>query len=177
MTLFPQLPSRAARFSSCGRYRYTLHMPIREAFAPAIVWILANPSTADAIKEDPTTRNVQRISENLGYSTAIVLNVCAYRTPYPLDLLKALDAGVDVVGVDNTTAIATTLSAHGVKRVVFGWGDCFPDRPELNAAIETVKTITQDLGFDPVCFGKNKSGNPRHPLFLAALSDHKPFYT
>lgn len=150
-------------------------MPIREVFAPAIVWILANSSTADGMKDDPTTRNVRRISELRGYSMAIVLNVCAYRTPYPLELVKALDAGVDVVGKENHSKIAGVLLRKGVKQVVYGWGDCLPDRPELVAAIDTVREIVRDCGHEPVCFGTNASGRPRHPLYLSGASDPTPY--
>jgi hypothetical protein len=146
-------------------------MHIKEAFAPAIVWILANPSTADALKDDPTTRNVKRISENMGYNTSIVLNVCAYRTPYPLELIKARAAGVDVIGADNISRIAAVLSTRGVQKVVYGWGDCLPEEPYFEDAIDRVRQVVGECGHNfPVCFGKNVSGRPRHPLYLSGAT-------
>ena len=50
----PALENNAV-FSACGRYRYVLTRQVSAGTRPA-TFILLNPSTADATKDDPTIR-------------------------------------------------------------------------------------------------------------------------
>ena len=60
MTILDHGPDGAtARFSECCQYRYTLRRVLRDGNW-RVVWLMLNPSTADAFKLDPTvTRCVE----------------------------------------------------------------------------------------------------------------------
>ena len=59
----PTSRDSAAVLSPCGRYRYTLE----RAWAPNpryLMWVMLNPSTADATQDDATIRRCIRIGES-----------------------------------------------------------------------------------------------------------------
>lgn len=105
-----------AEFSDCGRYRYKLAR-IRELSAPAVLFCLMNPSTADAIAfDDPTVAKCQRIAGRLGYGRVFVGNACGYRATDNRRLLEVEDP----VGPRNREAVlemaaesAMVVVAHG----------------------------------------------------------------
>src|SRR6516165_6033625 len=87
-----------ARLSACGRYRYSLWRSW-DARLPSLVWCLLNPSTADAEREDATTRRLRAFS----------------RAWDPAELRKAADP----VGPENDAAIRRATA--GRRGVVIGW--------------------------------------------------------
>src|SRR5437870_2889354 len=86
---------RDAKISDCGRYRYTLTR--RVGVGGPLVWVMLNPSTADAEVDDPTIRRVMKFTEASDCGLAIVVNLFALRSPSP----KALRGHADPVGPDN----------------------------------------------------------------------------
>lgn len=81
---------RAASLSSCGSYRYLL---VRE-WAPngrTAVFVLLNPSTADADRDDATTRRCINYAQDWGCNSAWIVNLYAWRARHPADLWKAHD--------------------------------------------------------------------------------------
>ena len=58
MNLFDELTDEqrsGAIISACGQYRYHLWRRWDELL-PTMVWVMLNPSTADATEDDPTIR-------------------------------------------------------------------------------------------------------------------------
>ena len=83
---------RRAVFSRCKTYRYSLER-LWETETPVkrVVFIGLNPSTADHRVDDPTIRRCMGFAERWGYNALRVVNLFAYRTPYPEELKKAQD--------------------------------------------------------------------------------------
>ena len=71
-----------ADFSECGRYRYKLWRTWDDV-RPVVMFIMLNPSTADATADDPTIRRCIGFAHDWGYGGVRVGNLFAWRTPYP----------------------------------------------------------------------------------------------
>lgn len=107
----------SARLSPCGQYRYTLDRDwLGDGRRGRLVWVMLNPSTADATIDDNTIRRCIRFSERWGYDGLIVVNLFALRsTNHTL-----LAAHPDPVGPDNDQAIAEACAV--AADVIAGWG-------------------------------------------------------
>jgi hypothetical protein len=145
---------RAARLSCCGRYRYALWR--RWADGPQVLFVMLNPSTADARRDDPTIRRCIDFARRWGFGSLAVGNLFAYRTPFP----HALRRAEAPVGPRNDRWLRR-LAAQSA-RVVAAWGDdgAWLDR---DRAVRRLLPGLHALGF-------TKAGRPRHPLYLPAAA-------
>lgn len=129
------------------------------------VFIMLNPSTADAINDDPTIRKCVAFAQREGFGRLEVVNLFAYRATDPHDLVRAHAQGFDVVGPANDTAIqwaGARTDSRGYCTKICAWGahgGRFPER------VAQVKALLQ--GEELFCFGVTKEGHPRHPLYLS----------
>ena len=80
-----------AVISDCGRYRYHLWREW-DATLPTVIWILLNPSTADASVPDPTLKKCIGFAKRWGFGSVVVRNLFCLRTPKP-KVMKAADFG------------------------------------------------------------------------------------
>ncbi len=143
----------SAVISDCGKYRYVLE---RDKGSNPLVFLMLNPSTADASLDDPTIRRCRRFSEDNGYTGIVVVNLYAYRATKPDDMLLASDP----IGSDNDRFIRE--ATHG-RDVCCAWGaNANPQR--ANDVISLVKSCAANV----YCLGKTKYGFPRHPLYVKA---------
>lgn len=143
-----------ATFSPCGRYRYTLRRRwlLGEG---SMLWILLNPSTATATVDDPTIRRCIGYSKLWGFREMLLLNIFAFRATDP----KAMRAAEDPVGPDNMGTLEYAAAEHDF--IVAGWGD----HGALMGQGVRVRTMITGMDREILCLGKNKSGEPRHPLY------------
>ena len=65
----------SAVISDCQRYRYWLE---RDRGERPLVFVMLNPSTADAEVDDPTIRRCRRFASDNGYTGIIVVNLYAF---------------------------------------------------------------------------------------------------
>lgn len=142
----------AATFSSCGKYRYTL-LRFWDASKPRVVCIGLNPSTTNAQQNDNTIHTLIRVLKRLGYGGVIMMNLFAWISPNPDDLLEVEDP----LG-DNDTRLRA-MAATGFD-VIFCWGS-FQQATERIGQVEPIFGDTRCL-----CFGHNKNGTPFHPRAL-----------
>lgn len=152
-----------ARISLDGNYRYSLTR--RWSPAPRAVWIMLNPSTADASVDDPTIRRCRGFSQAWGCGALEVVNLYAWRATQPSELLIP---GRDVVGRENDEAI--TRAVAGADTIVAAWG--------VNAGAERsehVAALVKRAGGFLQCLGTTKGGQPRHPLYVRADKALEPF--
>ena len=114
-----------ALISDCGFYRYWLTRPGRSLIAERgpVLFIMLNPSTADAELDDPTIRRCRGFAESWGCAGLTVANLYAYRATDP----AALRLCADPVGPDNDAHLVRLLREHG--EAVCAWGNsAAPDR-------------------------------------------------
>jgi hypothetical protein len=158
MTLFSPEPKRTATFSSDGSYRYTLGRNWDESL-PILVWVLLNPSTADADIDDQTIRKCMEFARRWGYGGITVVNLFAYRSTNP-DALYEVD---EPIGAENDSTI--TAACRG-RDVVCGWGT----NGGLHQRAAHVLRLLRSIGVEPKCLHVNDDGSPKHPLYLAYLT-------
>lgn len=156
--LLPGLDQDSAAISPCGQYRYALTRGWGQD--PRAIFIMLNPSTADATVDDPTIRRCKAFAREWGCGALTVVNLYAWRATSP-DELKV--SGRDIVGPDNDAAIiaAVTAASRNGWPVVAAWGaNAKPARTGQVAGIVEV------LGVVLKCLGTTKAGHPRHPLYV-----------
>lgn len=162
MTLFGDDPSSAV-LSPDGRYRYRLRR-MWASDLPHVLFVMLNPSTADASIDDPTIRRCMSFARTWHHGGIEVVNLFAYRThdPDELDLIRTLDGGGDIVGPDNDRHVGEALSDPLVGTVVVAWG------AHMLARIRGRNMYRLILAHDhrPMCLGITKKGDPTHPLYV-----------
>ncbi len=156
---------KTAEISPCGKYRYVLTRDWDEAL-PALTVIGLNPSTADATKDDATIRKLIAIARRLGRGRLVLLNLFAFRSTDP----KGLIGTDDPVGYRNQS----TLWNHCADReVVLAWGAA--RCPFVWTQVAKTLPGLRSLGATFACFGTNKDGSPKHPLYLPNDTTLRPY--
>jgi hypothetical protein len=148
-----------AFISSCGTYRYWL-MRAAKSLSPVkstALFVMLNPSTADAQLDDPTIRRCRGFAKLWDCNGLAVANLYALRSTDP----AALWSHPDPVGPDNDDCLWTFAREYG--DVVCAWGS--NARPERAAC---VVSIMRNAGARLWCLGTTKNGSPRHPLYVRA---------
>jgi hypothetical protein len=74
-------------------YRYSLWRRVGES-RRRVLFVMLNPSTADAIVDDPTIRRCMGFARTWGFGELEVCNLFAYRSPCPSALLRPADPDV-----------------------------------------------------------------------------------
>lgn len=145
---------RSAEISDCGKYRWWLQR--RWADGPLVCFVMLNPSTADAEKDDPTIRRCVSYAKMWGFGALSVRNLFPFRTPSPKVLGKAMNQGIDCRGGERGLGELTVCRTAGL--VIAGWG-----------AFQASSRVTQFLdaiaGTPVYCLNKNADGSPVHPLY------------
>lgn len=156
-SLSPELARGTAIFSRDHLYRYTLNRCWDDAL-PMCVFIMLNPSTATAEDDDPTIRRCIDFARRLSCGRLGVVNLFAWRTTRPADLLRVADP----VGTGNDHAIRGAV--RGASALVVAWG--VPGMWKGRGA--EVIALLRAEHCKPLCLGLTENGSPRHPLYVRA---------
>lgn len=155
--LFIDGPSTGAAFSDCGLYRYRLWRAWDPG--PRMLWVMLNPSTADASADDPTIRKCVGFAKRNRFPGIEVVNLFAWRATDPRELRNAADP----TGPENDAAILTAVDCAAA--VFFAWGD-FQWPQARTRALAVADMIRLRSPKTPMCFGYTGTREPRHPLML-----------
>lgn len=146
---------KSAVLSDCGKYRYVLSRTWGTG-AP-MVFVMLNPSTADADKDDATIRKCIGFAKHFGYRGIRVVNLFAWRSRDPKALREALDR--DTVGPDNDEWIRRE-TAYSLHPVVAAWG---ANGRHFSTRVRRVLGVINR----PVqALRVTKDGHPEHPVML-----------
>lgn len=156
-----------AQFSPCGVWRYTLRRTWCE-HKPAVAFIGLNPSTATATANDPTVTRCINFARNWCYGTYWMLNIFAFRSPFPKVMREYHDNGGDITGPENDEHITRVIG--GVEKVVCCWGN----HGVLLERGDAVLKLVEAAGHVPHCLGVNYGGQPKHPLYLSRVTEPVP---
>ncbi len=146
---------RDAVISPCGRYRYLLRRSWNHDRMRAL-FIMLNPSTADADVDDATIRSCARLCRSWGHGSFEVINLFGWRATDPRELEKADDP----VGPRNDQIAEGAMGRCDVTICAWGAHQIAKERAHTMRALI--------LSNRPVafCLGMTKSGAPKHPLYI-----------
>lgn len=153
-----------ASFDNLAYHRYTLTRAWGNL--PGTLKVIGlNPSTADAMQDDPTIRRCVDFADQLGFGGLVMLNVYAFRATDPKVMFR------DRWPLDdwkNDTVLWRELAT--VPWAVCAWTDHVPE-----ARVRVVLDIFDEVGCEPRVFGLTKGGAPRHPLYLPRTARPVPW--
>lgn len=144
----------SAVISECGGYRYVLRRSLgstTRAYKPCL-FIMLNPSTADATFDDPTIKRCIAFAKRENKTHLTVVNLFAYRATDPKVLLTVGDPH----GPENAQFLAAELREHRNDLIICAWGS---------------NKIAKKADFPRyypkmMCLGMTADGSPRHPLYV-----------
>ncbi|WP_072562650.1 DUF1643 domain-containing protein [Granulibacter bethesdensis] len=138
-------------------YRYELRRCWDKA-APAVMFIMMNPSTAIPTHDDPSVAKCGRYARRWGYGTLLVGNTFGYRATDQLQLAAVNDP----VGPGNDEALLRM--ADEADLVVLAYGR--PKLKPLQSRGPAVMRLLRDAGIVPHVLRLSADGCPHHPLYL-----------
>ncbi len=153
------MPVGKAVISPDGAYRYELVRRWGRGDS-VVVFVMLNPSTADARKDDATIRRCMGFARQWGHDALVVVNLFAFRATDPANLAAVNDP----IGPENDAYIRK--ACQQASRIVCAWGA----HPIVDARQKAVLSL---IAAEVECLGLTAAGRPRHPLYLA--SDTQPF--
>lgn len=147
-----------AVFSPCRCYRYTLFRDLGMQ-GPQLTVVMLNPSTADAVKDDPTIRRVIGFAKSWGCGSVQVLNLFAIRATDPREMLAADDP----VGPENDEHLTRELrmAKDDGRFVLAAWGS---HGGHMSRDFQVTHKLVD--GVDWRCLGRTHGGSPKHPLYV-----------
>ena len=147
-------PVPDAVISPCGTYRYLLTRPVSSA-GGVLGFVMLNPSTADALKDDNTIRKCMGFARQFGYGRLAVVNLFALRSTDPA-LLKQFQG--DIIGPKNNAYIEA-LAARA-DRLIGAWGN----HGKLFKRDQAVRQLLQQRQI--YALGElSRDGQPKHSLY------------
>lgn len=159
----------AAVFDSKARtYRYLLTRIWDPTIAPA-VFLMLNPSTADAMEDDATIRRLAHpktgFARRMGAGGLVVVNLFALCSTDP----RALRHHPDPVGPLNDAFIRQATDR--ASTVVAAWGAAGVEHGRGARVAEVLRGRRVPLH----CLGQTSTGQPRHPLYLPSGAALEPY--
>lgn len=154
-----------ALMSPCGDYRYLLgrSLPITELTGTkprALLFVMLNPSTADAEDDDPTIRRCVDFAKQWHFNQLLVANLYAWRATDPAELWRLPQE--TRIGPETDDILRT--QRHMAHTIVCAWG-ALGGRPE---AVHRADQVRRLFSINRTIFhlGTNQDDQPKHPLYL-----------
>jgi len=145
-------------------YRYLLWR-IWNPDAPQVTFILLNPSTADEKTNDPTIRRCINFAKTWSFGGISVVNLFAYRSPFPASLLRITDP----IGPKCDGLLLQAAAQSGC--LIAAWGN----HGRLHGRDRQVTDLLIPYSDRLFCLGKNRNGSPKHPLYVRRGTERQRF--
>lgn len=154
--LFATEETSGAVLSADERYRYRLWREVGGTALQSVVFVMLNPSTADARRDDPTIRKCIGFARGWGARRLEVVNLFAWRATNP----KELPHVDEPIGRENDQTIMERAIA--AEWVICAWGS---NKFAQRRAREVTAMLTA-AGIHLRCLRKSNDGHPWHPLYV-----------
>lgn len=159
-----------------ARYRYLLTR-IWNYDRPPAVFLMLNPSTADAVHGDATMRRCLYFAQQAQTGGIAIVNLFAFRATDPAKLRanrNLTDEGQAafterIIGPHNDSFIDAAVRGPGPVIAAWGAGGILHDRAA------TVTARLWGAGIPLQCLGTTSTGQPRHPLYLPGDTPLQPY--
>lgn len=148
-----------AVLSDCGNFRYALRRTWGGG-CRSVLFVMLNPSTADASVDDPTIRKCVAFARLWGYDGIRVVNLFAKRSTDPDALI-----GAEEISIGDACDQWIESEAVLADLVVCAWGA----HKSAQWRAGTVRRLIEraNPGVAIMCLGTNGNGSPKHPLYLS----------
>lgn len=148
---------RDALFSQCRRFRFELTRDW-DSTLPRLLYVMLNPSTADAERDDPTIRKCVGFARRMGFGGFTVVNLFALMATDPADLKRASYERHP----DEDEELG--LAMERADAVVCAWGS---NARKLARPAEVMALIRRKQpSLTLRALAMNGDGTPAHPLML-----------
>ena len=141
--------NNGAKFSECGKHRLMLWR-IWDDEKPKVMFIGLNPSTANALNDDPTIRRVKSMAKSWGFGGVYMMNLFTFISTDP----KKLNIKYGNVPESESCLIE---ASNKCTKIIFAWGNFDVFGRDLE--IKKMYTYAEALHI-------NKNGSPKHPLYV-----------
>jgi len=153
-----------ATFNAARTHRYQLTR-VWDREVPPLVFVMLNPSTADAFVPDPTITRCLGFARREQAGGLVVVNLFALRSTDP----SVLDGHPNPIGHSNNRFLVESVQDAAV--VIAGWG--VPG--QLGGRDREVAALLAEYGIGVHCLGRNQGGSPKHPLYVRADQPLEPY--
>ena len=150
------METKRAIISDCNKYRYELHRTWDKKKG-RVLFIMLNPSTADAMNDDATTIRCINYAKRWGFGSIMIGNIYPYRTKSPKILKKWLNDFIysDGHGATKTNEAHVKEMAEQADLIICAWGSNYKGTPKW------LKELDVSQHYLELC----KDGlTPKHPL-------------
>lgn len=146
-------------FSKDRKYRYLLvhRWEPRQPERPCM-WIALNPSIADELRLDNTLTRIRSFSTAAGFNTFYMTNLFALVSTD----LETMKRSPEPVGGNNDDQIRRV--ADRIPTIFIAWGTHGHHQQRDRKVIQLLAQVGRR---ELRCFGINKAGSPKHPLYLS----------
>lgn len=158
------LVTATATFNTARTHRYLLTRVWNPEVPPA-VFVMLNPSTADAFRRDPTVTRCLGFARREHAGGLVVLNLFGLRSTDP----SALAGHPDPIGCSNNQLILE--SVQHTKIVIVAWGV----HGTLRDRDSEVTSLLVQHDIELMCLGRNQGGSPKHPLLVRGSQPLEPY--
>lgn len=148
---------KGAKISNCKKHRYQLWR-LWDDSLPKLLFIMLNPSTADAEKDDPTIRRCIGFAKSWGFGGIYVGNLYSYRTSSPKILIEKLEDVSSKINLDHLLDMEAQTD-----KTIYAWGN-------KRGIPSFIHHHTRDAFYIDMA----KDGTPKHPLYLKGCLTPKP---
>lgn len=145
----------SAIISDCGLYRYRLERKFGDGLT--MMFVMVNPSTADASTDDQTIRKCVGFASRAGYGRILVGNKLAFRATD----VKRLREVKDPIGPENDLHLLAMMSQ--ADRLVVAWGQLAKLPEALRGRWKDIVRMADYRGRALHAFGINADKHPKHP--------------
>lgn len=153
-----------ATFSVDRVHRWTLGRIVSHVGVGRVLFVMCNPSTADAFALDPTVGRCAKFARSWGYESFEVVNLFSRRSPYPKDLIPHI-GNIEEAGTGLRNNVAINHARDAADLIVCAWGAISITRSYNRA--RSVRDMLRDGELrkrDLFHLGLTSDGYPKHPL-------------